>query len=70
MVHSNGIVHRDLKSSNILLEEIDNKLSAVICDFGLARISSESNVIFFFFLSFFFLFLFSFFFSIVESFFF
>jgi len=48
MVHSNGIVHRDLKSSNILLEEENNKLSAVICDFGLARISSESNVIFLF----------------------
>jgi len=34
--------------SNILLEIQNNKMNAIICDFGLARISSEANVLIFF----------------------
>lgn len=42
-----GIVHRDLKSSNILLESIhvgDKKsiLRAVVCDFGLAKVTNKA----------------------------
>lgn len=35
--HSVGVVHRDLKSSNIILEDSGPGLRAVITDFGLAR---------------------------------
>jgi len=31
--------------SNILLEVQNSKMNAIICDFGLARISSETNVL-------------------------
>jgi len=42
-----GIVHRDLKSANVLLETIPfgtNKsiLRAVVCDFGLARVTHRA----------------------------
>ena len=33
-IHNSGVVHRDLKSYNILLDENYN---AKICDFGLAK---------------------------------
>ena len=46
--------------SNILLERQDSKMNAIICDFGLARISSETNVIFFFYFYFYFYFPFHF----------
>jgi len=34
------------KRSNILLEKEANRMIAVICDFGIARVRSEMNVIF------------------------
>ena len=37
-IHSLGILHRDLKSMNILL---DNKMFPLICDFGLSRAMPE-----------------------------
>jgi len=43
-----GIVHRDLKSSNVLLEQVPlnerkSILKAVVCDFGLARVTSSAS---------------------------
>jgi len=39
-VHSHNILHRDLKSKNILLRSLD---SAVIADFGLAKLLDSSH---------------------------
>lgn len=40
-IHSAGVIHRDLKPSNIL---VNNDCDIKICDFGLSRINSESNL--------------------------
>lgn len=39
-MHSLGIVHRDLKSHNIL---IDDHYNIKVCDFGLARFKADLN---------------------------
>lgn len=48
-IHFSGVVHRDLKSPNILLEAGveggKTSMKAVICDFGLARIVHGKRVI-------------------------
>jgi len=41
-LHSRNILHHDVKSSNVLL---DDRLRAVLCDFGLSRIKQETNTI-------------------------
>ena len=41
--HSAGVVHRDFKSSNVMLVQRDGKLRAVITDFGLARAELEDG---------------------------
>ena len=33
-IHNQGIVHRDIKSHNVL---IDHNLTVKVCDFGLAK---------------------------------
>ena len=33
-LHEQGVIHRDLKTANILLEDVDNLSSIKIIDFG------------------------------------
>ncbi len=40
-LHNNNIVHRDLKSLNILVATLDNKLRASLTDFGLSVVKQE-----------------------------
>lgn len=43
--HSHGVIHRDLKSSNIFLQNLGERTSVRVMDFGLARIvQHESNI--------------------------
>lgn len=42
-MHKNGVIHRDIKASNILFEKEDINSRVVLGDFGLAKILSEYN---------------------------
>ena len=37
-MHERGIVHRDIKSENILLSDVTESSRPVICDFGCAKV--------------------------------
>ena len=45
-IHNSGVIHKDLKSLNVLitLPTNDQRISAVICDFGISRIVKESKI--------------------------
>jgi len=42
-VHGKGIIHRDLKSENIVLEEREQDYRAVVVDFGVAKLAEENE---------------------------
>lgn len=44
-LHGNNILHRDLKSPNVLLEYKKNGYRAVIGDFGLAHVKNENSLV-------------------------
>lgn len=41
--HSHGVIHRDLKSSNIFLQNLGDRTSVRVMDFGLARIVQQES---------------------------
>lgn len=41
--HAAGIVHRDVKPSNIFLTRTDGRVSVKVCDFGIAKQVDDSN---------------------------
>ena len=43
-MHSLGIVHRDLKSSNLFIEKVANKHRIILGDFGLCKIFGKLEV--------------------------
>jgi hypothetical protein len=41
--HAHGVVHRDIKSSNVMVRQVDGQCSAKLLDFGLASVSQNNN---------------------------
>jgi len=42
-IHKRGVVHRDIKASNIMLQDIDGDLYAKLVDFGIAKVIAENG---------------------------
>ncbi len=42
--HSKGIIHRDIKHHNIIIENIDGKYQPIILDFGIAHKKDKQNL--------------------------
>ena len=44
-IHTHGILHRDIKASNILVQQSRGKLSAKLMDFGIARLEQDDELL-------------------------
>ncbi|KAI9478414.1 MAG: kinase-like domain-containing protein [Benjaminiella poitrasii] len=44
-LHRNNIVHRDMKPENLLFKTPDSDADLVICDFGIAKFTSQATVL-------------------------
>ena len=44
-LHANGIVHRDVKPGNIMLDKAGREVRPIITDFGLAKVLGDSSLI-------------------------
>jgi|AGTN01.3.fsa_nt_gi Serine/threonine protein kinase len=42
-IHKRGVVHRDIKASNIMLQDIEGDLYAKLVDFGIAKVIADSG---------------------------
>ncbi|MBX9671583.1 MAG: serine/threonine protein kinase [Candidatus Obscuribacterales bacterium] len=42
-IHKNGIIHRDLKTSNIIVQTIDGESYVKLLDFGIAKILTDGQ---------------------------
>ena len=45
-MHEKGVMHRDIKPDNILLESIKNDYDVRIADFGLATLINENEILY------------------------
>lgn len=43
-IHKNNIIHRDIKTSNIMIQKIDDDIYAKLLDFGIAKVITESGL--------------------------
>lgn len=42
-IHKRGVVHRDIKASNIMLQDIEGDLYAKLVDFGIAKVIADNG---------------------------